>query len=330
MKALFFLLFSALWLVGGTLPCDKALLAYAKKPLAIHKSPHSRAPVIAKTLPEEEVALKIHRCRRHESALWCEVSALDTYVPTESILNVRQGWARADDMACTDGGWYVLIDNEAGCDFSLGCTPEGCEVIEDVFEIGHRYLPSKTKHYPRDRLLAVNRFEAMEEGGDGYCNIDTYLLSPESPEGRVAAFWMALKAKKYDQAARFIHPKEGVILTDWPSFGGPFRHFMPEAFAKALKNNRPVLPRYEGGKEESPAPLGVRDFFRRFPPLKEAVNLQETNDRADYPNRVGKAVEIVWDTAEGLPQGMVRFIAVLDEYEGKWYIEAIVRKRWSI
>ncbi|WP_300362378.1 hypothetical protein [Hydrogenimonas sp.] len=334
MKATLFSLFWIALAFGGPLPCPEALHGTAARPLPIHQSPDPNSPVLATATAEESVRLKIHRCQTHADTLWCEVSALESYVPMEAIEKLRKGWVEAEGLKCTDEGGYVLVDGEGACRYALGCGRDGCEVIEDFFEVGGFLLPTKTRRIPRSHLLAANRFEAMGDEGEGYCTLDTYLVTPESPEGRLMGFLDSLHTDAYRKAAGFIHPKEGIVLTDWPAFGGPIRHFMPEAFAKALARNLPVVPRYQGGNDETPqTPIGVRDLLTsRFPPLTEAATLQRTKELAGYPNLAGPpvAVEITWDTADGMPQGMIHMIAIMTRYQNRWYIVGIVRKRWTI
>lgn len=324
------------FLLGGVLRADTtplfAWIANVPKHdvLNVRALPDYRAAKVAAIASDAPYSLKVYRCKKvSKRSRWCLVSPAELYgvgVPD------FKGWVNARYLTFFDNG-YVLVDGKGGCDYALQCAKGMCELVDEIVRVGGVYLLRSTRKVARKRLSPSNRFEAMDEEGDGYCTLDTYLSSASQPKGAVALFFDALRRGDTEAAAAQIHPKEGLLLSDHIVFGVQDVHFMPDAFQSAWKRNAKRIPPYaEEGDDAALAPRGLRDFFAQFPPLEEAEVLRERSDFAGYANRTKgiKAVELGWNVHTGTPRQKVYAVAIVERYGTRWYLVALLRKRWTI
>jgi hypothetical protein len=116
----------------------------------------------------------IERCIKSGRSVWCKVFHLAQRDYETFGYDAKPGWVNARYLTLFDRG-YVLIDNEANCDYVLSCDNGQCDVVSRVVMRGDKVVGIETAKIARSRLTPANHFSAATSEMEGYCTAGRYI-----------------------------------------------------------------------------------------------------------------------------------------------------------
>ena len=298
--------------------------------LNVREKPNYKSKKIGSLSPKDDYLLVVEKCEKKEKSIWCKIHLAELYDVDNFDID-KSGWVNAKYLTFYDNG-YVLIDGIGNCDYSLECKDGFCELIDGIIYYPGIYVIKSTKRIKRERLSPTNHLGAMTEGGDGYCNIHSYLTKKESPKWLIAIFLEDLKTDNFNDIASLIDPTKGVILTDHISFGITDKVFTQNEFLNYLKNDKKVIKAFEDGKDEKqPTFLTIKEFLNSLHKnFDDLTNISTCKDFKGFKQTKDMKCFIVkWEDTE-VAQNYLNLIVILKKYKNRWYIIGILKDRWTI
>jgi len=296
--------------------------------LNFRKKPDYRSKKVGSLPYNDNHILGVQKCIKKDKSIWCKVQVLMPFDLYEYDMS-EPGWVNAKYLNFGGEG-YTLIDDKAGCFYSLDCENGYCEIIDDVIYYSPIIVIKSTKKIKRSRLFPTNQFD-VEEGGDGYCTTHAYLTYDDSPMWTIAYLLEDLKTDNIKNLISLIHPQKGVVLTDHVSFGVTDVTLTKDEFEKYVKINKKILEKFQNGKDEEKSLIGVKDFLNSLHrSFDDPIYIDETKKCNGFvKTKDTKCFKISWKDID-VPQDYLNMIVVLQKYRNKWYIVGLLRERWTI
>ncbi len=309
--------------------------------LSVRVKPNWRSRKITNLPPYAFVG--VDKCVKMGHSNWCKVHAVNCNLGQYLEYNDKlPGWVNARYLKFSSRG-YVAINGKKRCNYAISCSSGKCSVVVNETVKNGKVTAIKSKNYPRSALRGIGELD-IPNGGEGYScgrlnfKIDKYLSNHNShstgAKTTARNFLKALKRKNLAKLKSFIHPTEGIVITNKLSFGEPnSKHFSKKSFAIYYRNNKPLYwgTDYAKGdpinmslKEMMNFTLSVNsvDKIKRLPNLKGFKPLKGCKSKGYefYWKGKGDSADYTWVGAD----------IILANINSKWYVVGFLWNRWTI
>ncbi len=296
----------------------------------------------------------VERCEAVKSSTWCRVYPLVIQHYEHFAEETDAGWVNAKYLSFSDRG-YVLVDGKANCDYVIQCKADKCEWVRDYeTDDANEIKRLKTEWIERKRLRGESRFGASSSDpkinpeGD-ICNaamyIDDYLENrrlkvfadqTQNEAYRVLLTFMKTFSHLEPQTiAAFVHPTAGLTLSYYTAFGRGDKHFTAEQIRKinVLSEDKQFWG-YTDGKGDA-VYMTLYDFLSFLPHetehIREIKPLKALKGFHCAKNAECQGYEVLWyDKPREEDLSWKGLVVILQKYQGKWYVTALLKDRWTI
>ena len=291
-------------------------------------------------------------CKKMGRSTWCKVFHIMLRDYDEFGYDAKPGWVNARYLKFHNRG-YVIIDGKPNCDYALGCKNNKYEVVVDYTTNSktNNITSLKTQWIDRRHLRGSSNFGAVGDAKDGYCTNGTYIeeflqnhkeKKPLGKEGdflqkKIRKIVSLLNSKKTNELTKYIHPKNGIVLTWSVRFGGKEDLTFTRSDVSNIKKNRfkKLNWGYTYGKGDKVSMSLYYYMSRLTKPLNSISKIKKLKTLKGFHCSFGskcKGYEVFWinknsKTKEYDWQGL---IVIFEKYHGTWYIVGLLRDRWTV
>lgn len=306
------------------------------------------------TLPIDAL-VGVDSCKQVGHSIWCKVFHLAQRDYDGFGWDAKPGWVNARYLKPNNEG-YVIIDGKPDCDYALRCQKGKCEVVES-YETDQQYeiTSIKTKWIDRNRLKASTNFGAMTEEPEasGYCTRGNYIRdylhqkklhelernNHDNLQKRVISFVDDLNNIVHDNEniLPYLYPEKGIVTTWNVRFGGKEDILFGYSDIKNIKKNRYQKMHWGHtyGKGDDVF-MSLYDYVSALTrPFKDISKIEALKNLKGFKcptNSECKGYEVFWlnDNSDTKEYDWLGLVVILEKYQGKWYVVAILRDRWTI
>ena len=309
--------------------------------LSVRIHPNWRSKKITELPPNAFVG--VDSCVKVGRSTWCKVYTvnrnLGQYLEYNDYL---PGWVNARYLKFSSRG-YVAINGKKRCNYAISCSAGKCRVVVGETLKNGKVISIKTKSYPRSKLKSIGELD-IPNGGEGYScgrlsfKIEKYLSSCSShyTDAKTTArnFLRTLRSKNIVRLKRFIHPTEGILITNKLSFSEPnSKHFNRTSFALYYRNNKQLYWGTGYAKDE-PINMSLKKMMTPKAPISSVNKVRILHKLKGFKPINGlmlKGYEFYWkgkgDIADYNWRGADVIMAKIN---GKWYAVGFLWNRWTI
>lgn len=303
--------------------------------LNIREKPDYKSKKISSLPYNLETKVGVRECKRVRKSLWCKIYPLENLFSNKR--SFKSGWVNAKFLKLSSNG-YVVVNKRRVCFYSLGCKRGVCKVVVDVdYDNRDRIISIKTENFKRELLFGEGSIGAIEEEAEDYCHIGKKIeggfldSQKKTPTDVALNFLRAVDRMDINSIANFLHPKEEIIVTDYPRFHIAIRDFSRGNFIYALKKNAKVIKEFSGD-DESETFIGLKSYLKSLHKSPSKISKIDSTKRdfRGFPNKNGylSGVIIRWRGKSHYEDlGMV---VILKKYKNRWFIVGLAKDRWTI
>jgi len=312
--------------------------------LNVRASPNYRSKKVGELYNERIVVIDYCLDKKNGKALWCKIHRLNE-LGAENV----KGWVNADYLTFFDNG-YVLIDGKHNCTYALRCKSNKCLIAYNP----NRNKPNiiKTRWISRKRLSGTSRYvddDNPNASGYSYCGNEKEMrnysrktqhnthTNSSSAKQTVLNFIKVLKGNFTGKdILPFMHPKKGITMTWYVSFGDRDNTFNYRQIKKMKQyRHKKIFWGRTYGKGDK-VYMSLYEYMQGLTghPYKKYTKIKKLNNLKGFTCKGAKCTgyEVLWinehsDTKEYDWQGTV---FILEKYHGKWYIVGLLWDRWTI
>ena len=279
-------------------------------------------------------------CKKISKSTWCKVYELAAYGGN------KEGWVNAYYLKPYSEGFVTVKGYEKNCQYALECAnKEGKKQCLVILDLG-----KDAKWIERNLLRGESQFGAAPEDMDGYCMrgewLETYLEKNKNHDKKIdqtdikAVVNSVLESldekESVRQIATFIHPEQGVVITEMVRFGSKDDiHFSRVSFLDTLQGKKKLFWGHTYGKgDEIYKTLSeyLDELHREKKKVSKTVLLDSLKGFSEKNGELIKGVEVYWinESSKTKEYDYLGMVVILSEYRGKWYIVGLLRDRWTI
>ena len=309
--------------------------------LSVRVHPNWRSKKITELPPNAYVG--VEECVKIGHSTWCKVHAVNRNLGQYLEYNDKlPGWVNARYLKFSSRG-YVSINGKKRCNYAISCSGGKCRVVVNETLTNGKVTAINIKRYPRSRLKGIGELD-IPNSAEGYScgrlsfKIDKYLLKHSSSSNNAKAtariFLRVLRAKNISKIKSFIHPIEGILITNKLSFSeSNSKHFSPKSFAIYYRNNKQLYWGTDYAKGE-PINMSLKQMLNFTLPVNSVSNIKKLPNLKGFKPIKGlkvKGYEFYWrgkgDSADYNWRGADIILAKIN---GKWYVVGFLWNRWTI
>ena len=308
--------------------------------LSVRVKPNWHSRKITELPPHAYVG--VDKCTKIGHSTWCKVHAVNRNLGQYLEYNNKlPGWVNARYLKFSSRG-YVAIKGKNRCNYAINCSSGRCRVVVNARLKNGKVTAIKSKIYPRSALKGIGELD-IPNGAEGYScgrlsfKIDRYLkrtIHSNSAKITAKKFLQALRAKNITKIKSFIHPVEGILITNKLTFSEPnSKHFSKNNFARYYRNNKKLYWGTDYAKGDA-----INMSLKKMTTLLASANSVEKIKT--LPNLKGfkpikglklKGYEFYWrgrgDVAD---YNWLGADVILAKIHGKWYVVGFLWNRWTI
>ena len=309
--------------------------------LSVRVKPNWHSKRIAALPPKAFVG--VDECIKIARSTWCKVDNLNRNLGEYHEYGEKlPGWVNAKFLKFSNRG-YVAIKGRRSCNYAISCSGGRCRVVIDTTVKDGSIVTIKTKSYPRNWLKGIGELD-IPSGGEGYAcgrlnaKIDEYLLKHKSgilsAKNTAKNFLKALESHNITKIKNYIHPSQGITITDRLSFHEPNkRHFTKTDFIKFYRNKKPLFWGRDYATAD-PVKKSLQQMMDLKLPLERVskiITLHNLKGFKAKKNLPLKGYEFYWKGKGKMANYHWRGAdVILAKIDGKWYVVGFLWNRWVI